>query len=37
MIGDRKIVFNSLTKFGAVFLNGLRYLIKVDKLKNRRI
>ena len=24
MIGDRKIVFNSLTKFGAVFLNGLR-------------
>ena len=24
MIGDRKIVFNSLTKFGGVFLNGLR-------------
>ena len=24
MTGDGKIVFNSLTKFGAVFLNGLR-------------
>ncbi len=24
MTGDRKIVFNSLTKFGAVFLSGLR-------------
>ena len=24
MIGDRKIVFNALTKFGAVFLSGLR-------------
>ena len=24
MTGDGKIVFNSLTQFGAVFLNGLR-------------
>ena len=29
MIGDRKIVFNSLTKFGAVFLNGFRLINRI--------
>ena len=33
MTGDRKIVFNSLTKFCAVFLRGLRFPNKSVKTK----